>query len=182
MPRRNDKLPEYLPAGDLKKLLDAPYATNTRDRLILRLMANAGLRTSEVITLRKGDFRFDEDRVIIRCGKGGKDRVVPLTNATLRALAEQWTSHMGVDDPLFDLTRQAVYALVQRYTERAGIERHVHPHQLRHSFAVYSLKSGMDLRTLQSILGHTHLNTTAIYLRLTADDVVTEARNHPLPY
>lgn len=183
MPRRSDKLPDYLPLGDLKKLLDAPYAANTRDRLILRLMANAGLRTSEVLALRRSAFRFDEDRLIVRAGKGGKDRVVPLTNPTLRSLAEQWTASMGPDDLIFDIgSRQAIYSLVQRYAERAGIERHVHPHQLRHSYAVYSLKSGMDLQTLSMVLGHTHLNTTAIYLRLTSEDVITEARNHPLPY
>lgn len=182
MPQRNDRLPEYLPLSDLKKLIEAPYPTNIRDRLILRLMANAGLRASEVLGLRMGDFRFDEDKLIVRGGKGAKDRVIPLTNPTLRSLGEKWTANMGPDDMLFDITRQAIYALVQRYAKRAGIERHVHPHQLRHSFAVYSLKSGMDLRSLQQVLGHTHLNTTAIYLKLTVEDVITEARNHPLPY
>jgi predicted RNA-binding protein with TRAM domain len=145
-------------------------------------MANAGLRESEVINLQRKDFHFDEELLFIREGKGQKDRVVPLNHAVLKDMALKYAKDLQPDDKLFDITRHGVYGLVKRYAKRAEIERNVHPHQLRHSFAVYSLKSGVDLRSLQKMLGHSRLETTAIYLQLTAGDLLEVTRNHPLPY
>ena len=174
-------LPKYLPLVDLKKLLDAPYQSNVRDRLILRLMANAGLRVSEVVSLQKNNFRFDEEKLFVT-GKGKKSRMIPLTHPDLYRLAEQYTKDMNPEDLLFDLERQSINALVKRYAKRAGILEKVHPHMLRHSFAVYSIKEGMDIRNLQKILGHSSLNNTAIYLDLTGEDLIQSSKNHPLPY
>ena len=73
-------------------------------------------------------------------------------------------------------------AMVKRYGKRCGLEKDVHPHMLRHTFAVHCLKSGMNLRTVQKLLGHEHLTTTQIYLDVTGQDVADDFYAHPLPY
>jgi len=174
-------LPKYLSLVDLKKLLDAPYSSNIRDRLILRLMANIGLRVSEVVGLKRKHFRFDEEKLLVT-GKGKKQRMVPLTHPELYRLAQQYTRDMEPNDLLFDLERQSINALVNRYAKRAEIHIKVNPHMLRHSYAVFSIKQGMDIRNLQKILGHSSLNNTAIYLDLTREDIIESSKNHQLPY
>lgn len=176
------KLPKYLPLNEIKALLEAPYPNNTKDRLILRLMANAGLRVSEVINLQRKNFHFEEDLLIVRGGKGNKDRVIPLTHQTLRILAYNYTEDLKPEDKLFDLSRQSIYGMVVRYAKRAQIDHHINPHQLRHTFAVHTLKAGVDLRSLQKMMGHSRLQITTIYLDITVEDISETTRNHPLPY
>lgn len=175
-------LPKYVPLTELRRLLSAPYESNLRDRLILNLMASAGLRESEVVCLKRKDILFDEDKFYVRGGKGGVDRMIPLTHRELKDQLKKYCEGLPPDTQLFDISRQGIYGLVRRYAKRANIEYAVHPHMLRHSFAVYCLKNGVDLRTLQKLLGHKHLNTTAIYLELTGEDIIDACRNHPLPY
>jgi integrase/recombinase XerD len=177
-------LPQYLPLNDVKVLLDAPYKTNIRDRLILRLMACGGLRASEVIALQRKNFLFEEDKFMVRNGKGAVDRLIPLTNRDLRETSLKYVEMFNLqsDDCLFDISRQSIYGLVRRYAQRAGIQQKVHPHMLRHSFAVYCIKSGMDIRTLQQIMGHKYITTTSVYLQVTGEDIIESSRNHPLPY
>lgn len=174
-------LPKYLPERLVKQLLSTPYRADVRDLLILRLLACLGLRASEVCDLTRRAFNFDEETLTVR-GKGKKDRVIPLLHLETVKLAEAYVKDMPPDQNVFQISRQAVASLVDRYAKRAGIDQHVHPHMLRHSFAVYSLKSGVDIRSLSKALGHKNLTTTAIYLDIVAEDVKTAYRNHPLPY
>jgi len=183
-PARRRTLPQYLPQNEVEMLLDAPYATNIRDRLILRLMVCSGMRASEVCNLQRKDVFLEEYKIILRQGKGGVDRLVPLTN---KVLLELMANHLSTgdfkpEDKLFDITRQGIYGLVKRYAVRSGIKHPVHPHMLRHSFAVYSIKAGMDIRALQKAMGHRRITTTTVYLLLTGEDVIDAARNHPLPF
>lgn len=166
------KLPKYLRSTEIRSLLNAPHEDNIPDRLILTLMSNCGLRNSEVCNLEWDQFDFDDRTVIIREGKGGKDRVVPMDAKTLDLVLEYKDIH---DEwALFDISERSIQRLVKKYAKIARIDRNVNPHMLRHTFAVGFLKAGGNLRTLQRILGHTSLTTTQIYLDITAQDVRAE--------
>jgi integrase/recombinase XerD len=139
-----------------------------RNHLILLILWRTGLRGAEVIHLRKRDI--GSDSLIVRGGKGGKDRVVPLDSELVNMLGIYCDS-MKVDERLFVLSVRQLRNIVYKY----GVEGYgIHPHTFRHSYAVYCLKSGMNLRTLQKILGHSGLNTTQVYLDLAGSDIKEE--------
>ncbi len=179
------KLPKYLKEDEVRKLLNAPDRQKTRDRLILRILYRCGLRVSELTSLKIEDIDFDEGMITVREGKGDKDRIVPIDNETLDLIqlykgdAEEGVLILSQrNEPLS--TRQ-VERIVKKYADEAEINKNVYPHMLRHSFAVHSLKAGMNLRSVQKMLGHSSLTTTQIYLDLTGEDVKKDYEEHPLP-
>ncbi len=180
-----NKLPKYLRVDEVSQLLNAPERQNLRDRLILRMLYKCGLRVSELCNLHIEDIHFHDALVLIKNGKGNKDRLVPIDNHTLD-MVEIFKGGAEVGVVILSMrgerlsTRQ-VERIVDKYAKRAGINKHVHPHMLRHSFAVHCLKSGMNLRTVQKMLGHSSLTTTQIYLDLTMEDVKDDYFRHPLP-
>jgi len=137
-----------------------------RDELMLRLMFECGLRASETLTLRKIDIR--EDYLVVR-GKGGKTRIVPVSNNLRDELLDFIeVNKIREDAEIFKITRIRVWQIVRECAEKAGLGYlGVHPHTLRHSFAVRCLEKDLDIRTLQKILGHNKLDTTATYLDIT---------------
>jgi site-specific recombinase XerD len=152
--------------------------TSLRHRAILMTAYAAGLRISEVLALRVDDI--DSQRMVIRVrqGKGSKDRYVMLSPRLLTLLREYWRAHRRrkVYQPspwLFPgnvlgrpITDGAVYEACEEACRAAGLEKHVTVHTLRHSFATHLLEAGTDLRTIQILLGHRSLNTTARYLHV----------------
>lgn len=204
------KLAEFLSADDARNLLDAPYKSNLRDRLILGLMMKCGLRAGELVPslrqhivkdkdtgviivdkkwmskgIRRKDFEFDEigqyARLKVVGGKGAKDRYVPVP-LDLALLFKDYTRDMEIDQPIFDITIWSITPLVRRFAKRAGIEDKVWPHKLRHTFAVNALRSGWNIKEVQEVLGHEHLSTTEKYLHLTDDEIATAHKRHPLSY
>ncbi len=179
------KLPKYLKEEEVRKLLNAPDRSKIRDRLILRILYRCGLRVSELTSLRIEDIDFDEGMITVRGGKGGKDRVVPIDDETLDLIqlykrdAEEGILILSQRGN--SLSTRQVERLVKKYAEKAGINKNVYPHMLRHSFAVHCLKSGMNLRSVQKMLGHSSLTTTQVYLDLTGKDVKRDYEEHPLP-
>ncbi len=179
------KLPKYLQEDEIRKLLNAPPRKKTRDRLILRILYRCGLRVSELTSLQIEDIDFDEEMITVRGGKGDKDRIVPVDADTLdliefyKAGAEEGTLILSQRGEALS-TRQ-VERLVKKYAKKADLKKDVHPHMLRHSFAVHCLKAGMNLRTVQKMLGHSSLTTTQIYLDLTGEDIKEDYEEHPLP-
>lgn len=187
-------LPKYLQLKELQELLATPYREDYRDRLVLLLMAKSGLRASEVTNLAFDDFIVEEKKIFIRKGKGNKDRLVPLPPDTIE-LFLAYTEKVNVKaGRLFAITVQGINGIVRKYAKKSGLLRkvatrkdgkpmyNIHPHTLRHSFAVYSLQEGINVRTLQMILGHSSLETTAIYLQLIDANVAEAYEKHPLPY
>jgi len=145
-----------------------------RDRALLELAYGAGLRVSEWISIGLRDVMFDEALVRV-FGKGSKERLVPIGRRAIGALASyvrelrprlEQGEGKGV---LFlnargqPLTRMGAWKILQKYVTRAGIEKHVSPHTLRHSFATHLLEGGADLRAVQEMLGHADISTTQIY-------------------
>ena len=126
-------------------------------------MAN-GVRVSEVINVTPNDIEFKNSVVNIRKAKGGRQRRVLLDEETLKMLSDYVVTLNTLEDrPVFPITRAQVFNLVKKYGNMIGVK--IHPHTLRHSFAIHLVRSGMDLRRLQLLLGHSALNTMAVYLQ-----------------
>lgn len=176
------RVPAALPLApdrsDMQTLLDTPPPETTRgrrDRALLELLYSAGLRVSEVVTLRHANLDLDANCVRV-VGKGSRERVVPLG----RHARSRLDDYLGLARPALagthpprpeifltargrPLSRQAVWKLLKGYLRRACLDRRVSPHSLRHAFATHLLDGGADLRAVQAMLGHADVATTQIY-------------------
>jgi len=162
-----------------------------RDQAMLELLYATGIRVSELVSLRIHQVDLEGNYLTVQ-GKGGKVRVVPFgrwaREKLLRYLREVRPKFLrGRASPLLfltrsgkALTRQAFWKLIRRYALAAGIEKKVTPHTLRHSFATHLLEGGADLRSVQSMLGHSDISTTQIYTHLDRSYVKeVHRRYHP---
>ena len=162
------QLPKYLEKAEIESILAMAKKHRYRDYIILLTLWRSGIRVSELVHLKKKDIM--ESTLIIRNGKGHKDRVVPIERE-LQNLIGLYSDHKKQEDCLFPLTTRQIRNVVYKYT----VEReNVSPHTFRHSFAVYCLKKGMNLENLRRILGHSNLNTTQVYLDLAGKDTIEE--------
>ncbi len=176
-PRRGRTLPEPLSVQDIEALLASPHVDEPlawRDRTLLELGYGAGLRVSELCGLPKEDVLSSEGLVRV-LGKGGKERVVPIGRQVIGAVSvylhtlRPTLDHGKTQGRLLvnargtPLSRVGAWGIVKRHAERAGIQKRVTPHTLRHSFATHLLEGGADLRAVQEMLGHADLSTTQIY-------------------
>jgi len=180
--RKKTVLPKYLSIDELKALLSAPYKTNHRHILMMKYGCKCGLRNAEICNVKVSDHNFIEHNMIV-FGKGSKDRMVPVPldfeNDIKKYVGDK---NLIGGDRLWDMTPKGLYAMVKRYGIRADIDKNVHPHVLRHTYAVHGLKAGWNLRTLQKALGHKSLTTTQVYLEITDGDMADDMMRHPLPY
>jgi integrase/recombinase XerD len=158
------KFCKYIDKTKVDLMLERARADNKRNYLIILTLWKTGLRNSELRNIKKKDIQHDQ--ITVRQGKGHRDRIVPI-DAPLYDLLNFYSSNMTQEDFVFPLSDMAIRNIVHKYQG----DEDVHPHTLRHSFAVYCLKQGMNLRSLQKILGHSNLDTTAIYLDIVADDI-----------
>ena len=189
-PRLKKALPKYLDLNESLELLDHVEGKNAiRDYCILTLFLNCGLRISELVGLNKTDVRGDQLRVL---GKGNKERVLFLNDACQRALADWMTERDAMtlvdQNALFvtlqnrrRITRAAVHKLVKKHLADAGLDSSQYSaRKLRHTAATLMLQNGVDVRTLQEVLGHDHLNTTQIYTHVDSDELRVAAKANPL--
>ena len=189
-PRLKKALPKYLDLDESLELLDHVEGKNAiRDYCILTLFLNCGLRISELVGLNKTDVRGEQLRVL---GKGNKERVLFLNDACQRALADWMTERDAMtlvdQNALFvtlqnrrRITRAAVHKLVKKHLADAGLDSSQYSaHKLRHTAATLMLQNGVDVRTLQEVLGHDHLNTTQIYTHVDSDELRVAAKANPL--
>jgi integrase/recombinase XerD len=173
-PKDRRRLPTVLSPEEVSRLINA--AGTLFRRTLLMTLYGTGMRRSELAHLKVGDI--DSQRMIIRvvAGKGGKDRDLPLSPTLLETLREYWrwrkpklylfptrARGLPVEKPISDKT---VWIACSEAARRAGISKRVTPHTLRHSWATHLLEAGTDLRTIQVLLGHGDLETTAQYLHL----------------
>lgn len=164
------QIPDYLEKEQVDQMLDAAETCNTRDYLLLRFMWRTGVRVSEVINVTPNDIEFKNSVVNIRKAKGGRQRRVLLDEETLKMLSDYvLTLNTPEDQPIFPVSRAQVFNLVKKYGAMIGVK--IHPHTLRHSFAIHLVRSGMDLRRLQLLLGHSSLSITQVYLQFKDDDL-----------
>ena len=177
--RTEKKLPIVLSMDEVERFFEA--LVSLKHRATLMTAYSAGLRVSEVVSLRVTDI--DSERMVIRVdqGKGRKDRYVPLSKHLLVVLREYWKAARP-DDYLFPgrgksghLSAHAVQDACKHAAREAGLKKTTTPHTLRHSFATHLLEDGNDLRTIQLLLGHRNLNTTATYTHVSRKHLETTA-------
>jgi len=173
-PKKPKKLPVVLSPEEVARLIEA--AANPMHRAILMVLYGTGIRRTEASLLKVSDI--DSQRMVlhIRQGKGARDRDVPLSPKLLEALRTYWRwkkpkgflfssafDHRGQEQPICGKT---VWNICKEAAVRAGIQKKIGPHTLRHSFATHHMESGTDLRTIQLLLGHADLEHTTVYLHL----------------
>jgi len=188
-PKTRKSLPRYLDLEGSIQLLESVDGPNQeRDRCILTLFLNCGLRISELIGLNVSDVRGDQLRVL---GKGNKERILYLNDACIdeiqNYLALRNTQAVIDRNALFlsnrrtRISKAAVEKLVKKYLLKAGLDSTQYsPHKLRHTAATLMLQNGVDVRTLQEVLGHEHLNTTQIYTHVDNENLRMAAKANPL--
>lgn len=171
-PKKQNKLPLVLSQQEVAKLLGC--IQNLKHRAILSTIYSAGLRRSEVIQLKIGDISSDQMQIVIRDGKGQKDRITILSNSLLITLRNYFRSYEpkiylfeGPDGGPY--SSSSIRMILYRAVKRAGISKHVTVHTLRHSFATHLLENGTNLRYIQTLLGHSSPKTTEIYTHVTSD-------------
>jgi integrase/recombinase XerD len=186
------KLPQILSADDIRRLLAQPKATEplgARDQAMLEILYAAGLRVTELVRLEIRQINFDGNYLTIK-GKGSKVRAVPfgkwardgllayLKQARAKLLKGKSSPFVFTNRSGAPLTRQGFWKVIRRYALRAGIEKRVTPHTLRHSFATHLLEGGADLRSVQSMLGHADIATTQIYTHVDGARLKKVHREH----
>jgi site-specific recombinase XerD len=177
MPKLPKKiLPAFEPSA-LDRLLDA--CLSVRDRVAVLLLIDTGLRASEFIALDGGDIDERSGGVLVREGKGQKARTVYIGARTRRELARFWRAEgkPAANRPVWTnantgarLTDSGLRQMLRRLGERAGV-KHCHPHTFRRTFALWSLRGGMDVHTLAAIMGHEDIGVLRQYLKLTGADL-----------
>ena len=181
-PRRERKLPLILSREEVKALLEAPR--NLRHRTLLAVLYGCGLRVAEATQLKVSDIDSSRHVLKVRRGKGRKDRQTLLPAKLLELLRFYWRSQRPTDW-LFPgahanrpISVKAAYLACRKAAQDAGISKPVHPHSLRHAFATHLLEAGVNLPTIQILLGHANLETTARYLQVS--DVSVRSTISPL--
>ena len=200
VPRTPRGLPKALTEDEVLRLLDAVVGDDPvalRDRAILEVLYGTGLRIGELVGLSLGDL--DLDAALVRAfGKGSKERIVPLGRHALRALVawlgpegrphlepERWARRGDREALLLNgrggrLSRQGAFLVVRAAGERAGLDRSISPHVLRHSCATHMLDHGADIRTVQELLGHASISTTQVYTLVSTERLLAAYRSaHP---
>jgi len=187
MPKSRRKIPDTLSIEEVSSIIEQPdinTPAGIRDRAILETLYASGLRVSELIGLKSRDILADAELIRV-FGKGSKERIVPIGQSALFWIKEYimkvrhlFLKNSSTGDFLFlnqrgkGLTRMYIWKLVDKSTRQANIEKSVHPHTFRHSFATHLLEGGADLRAVQEMLGHADISTTQIYTHLDKDYII----------
>jgi len=177
-PKQARKLPKTLDVDQLTGLLEAGTSSllEIRDLAMFELFYSSGLRLSELSALDLTDLDLPDSSLVVRMGKGGKSRILPIGRKAVAAI-ENWLRQRSVKIPsagpaLFVSMRGArlgqrnIELRLEQWCSKKGIDEHIHPHMLRHSFASHLLESSQDLRAVQELLGHSNISTTQIYTHL----------------
>ena len=169
------RLPVVLSQPEVSQLFDA--VSNIKHLSMLLVAYSGGLRISEIAHLRVADIDSQRMVILVRQGKGRKDRIVPLSPSVLDMLRQYWLIEHPRDylfpgnDPRQPLTASSIQKVCHKVVMAAGVKKRVSMHTLRHTFATHHLEAGTDLRTLQMLMGHTSLKTTSRYLHISTDQL-----------
>ncbi|GAB4289343.1 MAG: site-specific tyrosine recombinase XerD [Ignavibacteriaceae bacterium] len=180
-PKISRSLPTVLSVNEIEAILnsvDTSDITGIRDRAILEVFYACGLRVSELKNLKLSDLFFDEE-VIRAFGKGSKERIIPIGSSAVKWVNEYlkkarplFAKKIRSENFLFlnsrgsKLSRMGIWKIVKQFAIKAGINKEVHPHTFRHSFATHLIEGGADLRAVQEMLGHADISTTQIYTHI----------------
>ena len=192
-PKINKRTPNILTSKEVELLLDQPKDVDlkgTRDKAMLEFAYATGMRVTEMISLDIDDVKLDEGYVV--CRGRSKSRNIPLGSMSLKALKEYiddarpYLIRDESEEALFvnvngtRLTRQGFWKIVKYYKEQAHIEKDITPHELRHSFATHLLQNGADLKAIQTMLGHSDISSTQVYMQFQDPGIKNEYKKaHP---
>ncbi len=177
-PKQKRKLPDFLTVQEIENMvsaIDRSTHEGERNYAIIELLYGCGLRVSELINLKISHLFF-KDQFIKVIGKGNKERLVPIGKQSIKALTNYIKNHRTLIQPKVQytdiiflnnrgaaLSRVMVFYIIKDLAEKAGIQKNISPHTLRHSFATHLIEGGADLRAIQEMLGHASITTTEIY-------------------
>lgn len=177
--KATQKLPEILTSDEIDKLLAQPEcidAKGYRDKAMLELLYATGIRVTELIDLNVSDVNLSS--AVIRCSSKGRERVIPMYQAAVKALddylllvrpqmiADQDEQALFVNVSGDRMSRQGFWKIIKYYTKKAKIDKDITPHTLRHSFAAHLLENGADIHAIQEMLGHSDISSTQVYTNL----------------
>ena len=186
-------LPESLTTEEVDDLLSVHNEKTDeglRDKAIFELMYSSGLRVSEICSLKIEDIFFDEKYLKI-CGKGKRERIVPINEKALDILKRyiqtsrvvmvkgKKTSELFLNFRGDKISRVGIWKIVKEAMKKSGIEKNIYPHTLRHSFATHLIQHGADLRSVQRMLGHSDITTTEIYTHVDSTHLKKQIAKHP---
>ena len=162
------KLPLFLTQDEIIKLID--NIENNKHKLMIKLLYSSGLRVSELLNLKVRDFDFENDYGWVRQGKGNKDRIFVIAISLKQDLID-YVKDLDYDSFLFTsyngrMSVRTIQEIIKKATKRSKINKKIHPHSLRHSYATHLIENGYDVSSVQSLLGHKSLETTMIYLHI----------------
>jgi len=185
LPKVARKQVTFLSSDEIKRLLGSIPKNNLsslRDKALVELLFSSGLRVSELVSLDKDHINTKRREFMVR-GKGNKDRPIYISKSAAEQLEEYLSARKDSLSPLFisysknamssndgnyrRLTPRSVQRMISKYAKLAGITKHVSPHTMRHSYATNLLMNGADIRSVQSLLGHSNISTTQIYTHIT---------------
>ena len=194
MPKIGRSLPRSLSEAEVESLLGAPAVSDPlgyRDRTMLEVLYATGLRVSELVSLKLGQVNLNQGVVRV-LGKGNRERLIPLGEEAVRwmkgfiagarndILLDRSTDFLFPTRRGDRMTRQAFWHIIKRYARKAGVDRDLSPHTLRHAFATHLLNHGADLRVVQMLLGHSDLSTTQIYTHVARERLKElHSQHHP---
>jgi integrase/recombinase XerD len=194
MPKIGRSLPRSLTEEEVEALLDAPVIHDPlghRDRTMLEVLYATGLRVSELVNLKATQVNLNQG-VLRIIGKGDRERLIPLGDEAVRwvtqfvrgarseILLDRQTEYLFPTRRGDRMTRQAFWHIIKRYARKAGVQKELSPHTLRHAFATHLLNHGADLRVVQMLLGHSDLSTTQIYTHVARERMKElHAQHHP---
>lgn len=174
-PKASKKLPVVLSRKEIRELLD--NTGNLKHKLLIELLYSTGLRLSECINLKYSDLDLNEGIGWVRMGKGAKDRIFIISEMFKKDLLG-YMEKTGSESKGYifsvngrKMSPRGVQHVIKVSVERAGIEKDVHVHTLRHSFATHLLENGVDIRKIQKLLGHSNLQTTQIYTQVSSEEI-----------
>ena len=192
MPKMEKRLPKFLTEEEINKLLDIKLTKpiDYRNKAMLELLYATGVRISELLNLTMSNYN-KEDALIKVMGKGKKERVIPLSDITIKYLdlyINEYRNYILKDklsDYLFvnyngnKMSRQGFFKILNELCDKSGIKKEISPHIIRHSFATHLLNNGADLRIIQELLGHENISTTEIYSHVSNEKIKDDYQKHP---
>ena len=175
VPKLPKKLPVVLTKEEVQKMLK--LTENPKHLLILKCLYSCGLRLSELCNLKLEDLELEKGMGWVRGGKGGKDRLLLLGKELSKDINRYAATNNLTTGFLFSgrgerISGRSVQKIVDEAAKRAGVNKHVSPHKLRHSFATHLLEAGVDIRKIQELLGHSDLSTTQIYTKVSTKELL----------
>lgn len=186
-PKKDKKLPNFLQYEEFEKLLSGFKDDNIldiRDKLIIELLFDTGMRVSELINIKLKDIDFKKQSILVM-GKGSKERIcyygdygredfIKYLEIARPKLLKNEKNYLFLSIKGTKLTRQAIESIIEKCVKKVGLNHHISPHVLRHTFATSMLDSGADIRSVSELLGHSSLSTTQIYTHVSNDKLRAE--------